>query len=531
MTTATEEVANPAYVGGERRVSWAWPPFVLLAAVFSVVCLRGVAAPWHWGHNGYMGAAFSQAARNSLRFGIVGQAPYHFGAEPPSPEAIYTHHPLGLHAHVIAAFLIFGEHEWAARLTPVIHSVATLILLVFAVRRYWDVETAWLTGLLYLLTPLNVIFANMVAHQQGGMFWSLAAVVTYLRWLETGTRRYAAFCAAAITLAAQFDWPGYYVAFAIAVHCGVLGLRGAAPRSWIRFLFAFSAVTLVNMLGFFVWIYATRGDLSDMANSFMLRRASPPLGAYLALLYRRLALLYGPALLLAAVVGAITAWRACRSDGLQSRALLPLGFGFAGLVNVVAFPHAAELHSYWTYYWSPTVALLAAIGLVAAARWFSQGQRSASWSVALIAGFAALQGARAWHTSAEQFEHGHAADCQNCYFQRYEREWFVALGKLNEGKSVEYAIHSSVREPRIELLYYLDSPYVFLSDLKSSPGRVLLVDEYRLSEADQEVMRRYRSAYPHSVWMDRFYAVDFRAMASGRARFAAVDRDVKPWRW
>jgi 4-amino-4-deoxy-L-arabinose transferase-like glycosyltransferase len=527
---ATEELANPVHAGGERRVRWSGPAFLLLVAVFSVVCLRGVAAPWHWGHNGYNGAAFSQAARNSIRFGIVEQAQYHFGAEPPSPEAIYTHHPLGIHAHLIAGFLIFGEHEWAARLTPLIYSVAILILLVVAVHRYWDDETAWLTGLLYSLTPLNVIFANMVAHQQGGMFWSLAAVVAYLRWLDTGTTRHVALCTLAITLAAQFDWPGYYIAFAIAVHCMMTGLRGAAPRSWIRFLFAFSVVTLANLLGFFFWIYATRGGLNDMLDSFMLRRASPPLDSYLALLYQRLTLLYGPALLLAAMVGAITGWRGCRSDGLQSRALLPLAFGFAGLVNVAVFPHAAELHAYWTYYWSPTVALLAASGLVVAARWLSQGQRTAAWSVALIAGFTSLQAAHAWRTSVEQFEHGHAADCQNCYFQRYERGWFAALGTLNERESVEYAIHASIREPRIELLYYLDSPHVFVTDLKPRHGHVLLVDASSLGDADLGVLRQYESTHPHSVWMDRFYAIDFRALASDQARFAAVDEDPKPWR-
>jgi hypothetical protein len=405
-----------------------------------------------------------------------------------------------------------------------------LILLVLAVRRYWDDRTAWLTGLLYSLTPLNVIFANMVSHQQGGIFWSLAAVISYLRWLDTSRTRYVALCAVSITLGTQFDWPGYYVAFAIAVHCMVVGVRGAAPAGWIRFLFVFSSVTLANMLAFFGWIYATRGGLTDMADSFMLRQTSPPLDAYLALLYHRLTLLYGPALLLATMFGAVAAWRACRSDGLQSRALLPLAFGFAGLVNVVAFPDAAKLHAYWTYYWSPMVALLAASGLVAAARWLSQGQRTAAWSVALIAGLTSLQAAHAWRTSVEQFEHGHAADCQNCDFQRYERGWFAALGTLNERESVEYAIHASIREPRIELLYYLDSPHVFVTDLKPRRGRVLLVDASSLGDADLRVLRQYESTHLHSVWMDRFYAIDFRALASDEARFAAVDEDPKPWR-
>ena len=74
--------------------------------MFFAVCLHGVANVWAWGHNGFNGAAFAQAARNSIRFGVLGQAQYYTGLEPPSPEMMYTHHPMMLHFHLLALYQI-----------------------------------------------------------------------------------------------------------------------------------------------------------------------------------------------------------------------------------------------------------------------------------------------------------------------------------------------------------------------------------------------------------------------------------------
>lgn len=70
-----------------------WTERATLAAVlafFLAVCLHGIADYWAWGHNGFMGAWFDQAARNTLRFGTLGQAVYHTGIAPPPAHGIPT---------------------------------------------------------------------------------------------------------------------------------------------------------------------------------------------------------------------------------------------------------------------------------------------------------------------------------------------------------------------------------------------------------------------------------------------------------
>ena len=522
------------------RPAWWWLLFALVAVFYCGVCARGIAAPWHWGHNGYNGAAFSQAAKNSARFGIIGQAQYHFEREPPPAHALYTHHPLALHAHLLGSFALFGAHEWAARLVPFAYSVATWFLLVIAVRRYWGDRTAWLAGVAYALTPLNLIFANMVNHEQGGIFACLCLLYAYLRWFETGRRSYALLCAVAVTLAVQFDWPGYYVAFAVAAHCIVAGVRGKAPSGWRWFVSVFSAITLANLFAFLGWVYVTRSGLQDMAEAFRLRNKAEPVGSYLPLIGRRLLVLHGPILLSAAAIGTLGGLLAWRRRPLPARTLLPLAFCFAGLVQVIVFPQAARLHSYWIYYWSPAVAIAAAVGLEvlidrgAALMSKSPTTAIAQTSVAAVVAllFIVTQGSFAWRTWQEQLDHGHAADSDHSYFQRFERSWFTALRDQYDPARARYALHRSIREPRIELLYYLDAPHRFVSGTDgATTDEILLVDLHRLRRRDQDILESLTGAHSTVVWMDRFYAIDRRTTEPSMTRFEAVDDDPGLLTW
>jgi 4-amino-4-deoxy-L-arabinose transferase-like glycosyltransferase len=510
---------------------WCWLLFALVALFYCLLGVRGISGPWHWGHNGYMGATFSQAAKNSARFGIIGQAPYHYDREPPPASKIYTHHPLGLHAHLVASFALFGTHEGAARLIPYAYSVAAWLMLMLTVRRFWGDRTACLAGLAYALTPLNLIFANMVSHQQGGIFACLCLLYAYLRWQQSGRLRYVFLCGAGVTLATQFDWPGYYVAFAVAAHCLTTGFRGSAPPAWRWFLAVFSGLTLANLFAFFAWIYITQSGIDEMVEVFRFRNRMPPPGSYLALLWQRVRVLHGPVLLPAAAIGAIGGLLASKARPMPSRALIPLAFFFAGLVQVLVFPQAAELHSYWIYYWSPALAICAALGLeLLSVRFAILFERSSAisipqrWSAPILALlFTLTQGSFAWRTWLEQLDHGHAADCDDCYFQRFERLWFPSLAGQFDRRAVRYALHSSIRDPRPELHYYLDAPYRRVERVHhATENEVVLVDRENLDPRDRSVLNHLARKHATVVWMDRFYAIDLRNRAPDLVRYEAV---------
>ena len=520
-----------------------WVAVALVSACFFLVCMRGIAAPWEWGHDGYTGASFSQAARNSLRHGVVGQAWKHFERGPPKPKDLYTHHPMALHAHLVASFAVFGDHEWAARLVSATYSFATWWLLFLAVRRYWDDRTALLAGVVYALTPINMVFANFVNHEPGGVFYCLALVLTYMRWLERPNWRWAALCCAMVTMAVQFDWPGYYVAFAVAVHCGIIGLKGQAPRRWFGFLTAFSVVTLVNFFGFFGWIYHQRGSLDDMLTSFALRSTEVGWPAYLGRLGSRIESHYGIALALLVVGSLVGGTRAAIGGRLQRRSLIPVVFLFAGLVHVLVFRHAGHLHSFWTFYWSPAIAIGAASLLSTFADSLARvGERRdvrlPSWvpGATLLAAFIVLQAPSAYHSWRVLVQHGHGADCGECYFQREDVIWVRALSQHFDRERVTYFIDSSVHQPRIELRYYLDAPQRRVKSLQVSPPAsdaldILLVDRFGVAASDQLKLTTLALSHPTWIWKQRFYAIDLGQKKQAVRNFRAVLETMPLWRW
>ena len=106
----------------------------------------------------------------------------------PIKKSTYTHHPQLLHFHLIGVYELFGFREWAGRLIPALYSFFSLILLFSMVRKFWGRMPALIAVVIYVLTPVNLIFPNMINHEQGGIFWCLAMVFMYIRWLQTGRR-------------------------------------------------------------------------------------------------------------------------------------------------------------------------------------------------------------------------------------------------------------------------------------------------------------------------------------------------------
>lgn len=523
-----------------RTETYYWAAVALVFAFFVLVTVRGIAAPFSWGHDGFTGASFSNAARNSLRHGTVGQAWMHFDREAPKASDLYTHHPMALHAHLVAAFAVFGEHEWAARLVSAAYSIATWCLLFFVVRRYWGGWPALFTGTVYALVPLHMVFANLVNHEPGGIFYCLLLVAGYVRWLERPSWKMAGLVFVALTLAGQFDWPGYYVAFFVAAHLFVSGLRGNGPQGWLVFFCAFCALTLINFFGFFGWIYIQQGSFDDMIGAFRSRSTGFAWSTYLARQSNRIGYLYGvlPVALACAAL-AVTLVRAAKGR-VQVATLIPLAFVFAGLLQAVVFRSAGYMHSFWTFYFGPAVAVGAGLGLERVSAWFNRlvvRSELEGFSVALVLVlFSAIQAPFAIRSWEHGVATGHYAEVRGkTDFQVDETLWFRTLREHFDPTKVEYLLHRSIRDPRIELFYYLDAPHRRVRSLRvkkrsDGPPQVLLFDKAHV--ADVSGIDKATQGRPTYIWDSRFYAVELADKRAEVHRFVSVDEPMSlTMRW
>jgi len=534
-----------------------WIAVAAVAAVFFAACFHGIANYWQWGHNGYNGAAFSQAAKNSIRFRVVGQAQYHTGLKPPHPSEMYTHHPMMLHAHLVAVYALAGFHEWAGRLVPALYSFFTLLLLYFMVRRLEDPLTALAAAALYLLTPINLIFANMINHEQGGIFWCLFFLYMYLLWYQSYKRRYLLLSLIGVTMAVQFDWPGYYISFFIAVHALVSGL--VRHRGWLRWrpeytwLVVFSTIVILNFLLFFIWIIFFQGTSDQMWEAFHYRTEEIP-GYYKALYYRTRDLQGWIAM------GLLVGWIVLLVKRLVGGKVtiihtVPLFFLLAQVIHTVVFKQAGIIHSYWTYYASPAIAVGGAALLVALGRWIGTALRKVILAagvrfrrprtfgvlhvllaLVLIGPIFLLQGRYALKQFRWGFATGAAAYNPDYDDQFGEIMWARELAGLYDRRSTHYLLDRSLQW-RIEFTYYIDAPLTPTVTMGFTPKRdtaaghtVLLVDlEHVYSRAG---LARLVGKYKTTLWDRRFVAIE-NVRSTGPIQAYVSEAQPAPlwWRW
>ncbi|MBN1947548.1 MAG: glycosyltransferase family 39 protein [Bradymonadales bacterium] len=540
-----------------------WSAVALIALLYFAACFQGVANIWQWGHNGYNGAAFSQAARNSLRFGMLGQAQYYVGLDPPPPELFYTHHPMMLHLHLIALFKLFGVSELVGRLVPATYSCASLVVLFLIVRRYFGKAMALASIIAYALIPLNLIFANMINHEQGSIFWCLFFLYMYLRWLETKSWVRFVLVMLGVSMAIQFDWPGYYLALFVVIHAVFTGFRHHRGvlhwRPEYTFVLVFSVVVLGNFYLFYSFIIDLRGGFHEMKAAFDLRSSAP--GGYFDLLWERTLDLQG-----ILFVGVLALWiisffiRLARST-LHLGDLVPLFLLLAQAVHSLVFKQAGHIHAYWTYHLNPGLAIMAAYVVLGLSRLVPAvlrellgllfrlfGRRLRSLLLAgmrpILMAFSALivliplgyQTAFAYQQFQWGFRTGTASYAEPYDDQYYQIRWVQEVRRQFDRTDTLFILHPSLQF-RIEWLFYLDAPNQISARARVTPRdnrgdrrTVFLFDLDRAQNPRQ--LARLVQDYRTAVYDRRFVVVDG---SSPDGSFAAFVHEDQPaswlWRW
>ncbi|MFW6085966.1 MAG: ArnT family glycosyltransferase [Myxococcota bacterium] len=356
--------------------------FAVLIAAQVFLGFLGVADHWTRGHNGWNGAAYHLSARNSLRWEVLFPLQYDAGVTPPSATDLYTHHPLGMHLHNTASVWLFGDHPAAVRGVAAVHGVLALAMLFVFVRRWWDDLHAIVAGAVYVILPINAIYIHMANHSNGFIFWGLLALHCYLRFDEVsrsgreGRWRWYAAMIAAFFMAAQWDWPAYYLAFGVAVHWLVAGL--AQLRRQGRPLWKWDA-RLGALAGWCVWVLALFGghfvlvqlfteNVGELAGTFEERQnvGWPRFREHLAIVPELM--FTWPVLGMAGVWLGAYVVRLGRGRA-RARDLAPLVFALGGACHYWVFKWSATVHSYWAWTMLPFFAIACASVTVTTGRW------------------------------------------------------------------------------------------------------------------------------------------------------------------
>ena len=530
-----------------------------LAAAFLAIGLHGIDRLWLWGHDGFMGSWFSQAARNTLRFGVPGQMVFYSGTVPPAGEVIYTGHPPGIHLQLVAAFALLGDAEWAARLVPLACNLATLLLLFVAVRRRFGDATGLAAAAIWTLLPIQAVYAHLVSHEAPGIFWCLLFVHLYLRWHETRATSRLIASLGALAVALWTDWPAYYFALFVALHALETGLRrGGRPwRPRIEYAYAGLLAVLVAaaFLSFVAFVTEVAGSFAEMRQVFAYRSVTPP--GYLPLLLRWIPELYGPAPLALFLLWLIAfVVRAVRRR-LALGDFLPLFFLLAQAVHSWLFAAAGFLHRYWLLYGGVAVAAGGGRALVDVARLLRRLVLGPPWRgpvpprspirrlaavlgppVLLLGGFLGWQVPSTLRFVAWAVRTGYAsiATPRDPYGDQYESiRWVQDVMREFPRGSARFLVSAGVEwDKRVEWHYYLDAPYWIVPDEPpvlsgDGPDRVVALFDLAAFPAPQR-LRTLAASHRTLIHGRRWVAID---LTDPRPAFEArvLRERPAPWWW
>jgi hypothetical protein len=326
--------------------------------------------PWVGSHNAWGGAFYSNVARNFVRYGFQTKlAPVvSTGVVDPSQFEVYYHHPVLSMLVTSVAFRVFGEHEWSARLAPLLFSLLTLALVFRMARRWFGNATALVALAIMAVLPVDAYYAtHLDPYGSMAIFFTVLAVDAYERWHADGRSRHLVIGIAAVALGCMTSWFTYLVVPGIVVHWFLTRRSGARRADWVR-IAAFPATTIAVFALFLLHrraaLTGTGPEVYDqLGDRLLMRTVELPfsrleiLDTYFWHIRDFYTLAFVGLMVAWVALFAFAAWRRRLSTGDACVAIL-LSFG---ALYALAFPGHLPSHDYFVRAYVPGVALGAAV--------------------------------------------------------------------------------------------------------------------------------------------------------------------------
>lgn len=352
-----------------------------LLVIYAAILCRGIANPWTGLHD-WNGAFYSQLARNLLRYPFD----MHHGmpvvavgdALPGDGEwSFYPTHPPGLVWCIAASFRIFGDCEWAARLVPILASLATLALICRAARERFGDAMALAAGGIYVLQPMAGYFGRMPDQEAPCLFLMLAAVLAADRHLYQTNRplprlRPGFIWSICILAAIWMDWVAVILAALVSLRAVIARVRGQIATGHCLRIVAAPVIATILLVVYLLRV-GFAGRAADLLAVFTARAgvtvgtAGPDLHA-LTPWINTVDNLTLPVMALAIVGLVISSRRSLKAPSAPPNTSPKIDglslLGITGLIWVAVFWRQYLVHQYWLYYLGPSIANLAAAGIL-----------------------------------------------------------------------------------------------------------------------------------------------------------------------
>jgi len=480
---------------------------------------RDIQAPFNSWHE-LNDAVITEFARNHIEYGLgytKGYGTWGDTIAPPVSPDRYLNHPPLLALVTALPLLVFGDHEWSARIVPIAATLGSAFLLMAIVSRLGGPILGALTGLFFVTLPLTAYFGRMVCHEAPVQLFSLLMIHGYLEWTglypgEPRRRRGALLYGIGAVLGIGTGWAALVAAGLLWAWHGQRVVRGTGePRLLVPLFFvpalAFAAVVLhilagcgwsLDALEALLWTRSLAGEGGQQPWSSWFDQQ----GIYVTRNFTwpgDLAALVSAPLVVREIFRRAPASVETRFPVTGVLARVAVVCALQGALWVVVLKNESWFHDYWQFFLGPPIAL----GMAGLAVYLYQrlARRSAP-----LAGFALailLVAPMPFAATALDFYAAH---------QLVDPEYIAALVELRARvprrapvwtshrvqKSAQTFGHYTYRWPHPIVAYYADRPLLYSHDLAevlaNAPGCVA----YVLKRSDQPWAREMEDGLAQS---------------------------------
>jgi len=368
------------------RSRWYAAARAAVVVVAALLLSRGITSPFVGWHE-LNSALYTQYARNHIQYGLGytrGYCTWGATATPPAVPDRYLNHPPLIALWTAVPLVVFGDHEWSARLVPIAATLGSVVLLMRIVGGLGGRLLGVLGGLFFATLPLTAYFGRMIDHVAPVQFFSLLMVHGYLQWTGLypgGSRpRLGAFWyGTGAVLGIGTGWAAVLPAFLLCAWHALRVARGAGQARLLPWLAGAPAAALAAVV---LHILAGSGWDLTMLPALLAGRSLGGVGGAQTwwdwasvqwIHFTRNFTLPG-AVAAIACAGALLA-RLVRPPRGEMARLFPLRgdlaaavglTGLHGVLYVAAFKNGAWFHDYWQFFLGPFVAVsLASLTVVA----------------------------------------------------------------------------------------------------------------------------------------------------------------------
>lgn len=345
--------------------------YLLLILIFAACLLTIYIDRPFIGHHEYNGVVYSTIARNFNRYGIINTSFAQIeNQDKASPKEFYfmTHHPPILTVLLSISFGIFGEGEKAARLVPVIFSLATLILIYALTRQYFDKKTAILAAALACVTPMFIFYGKLPVQEVLGLPLILLSIFLYFRYIKRPSRNRYLLLLGSIVIGNFTSWPAYYLGAAFALHYLFFG----KPKNKYLIAISFPFLCITTFAVYIFNLYIITGNtFGGNLNGALLQRLNvqqlgqpASLRDLTILQIRWLNAYYGKILIGISTITALSLAFKTKRFYKQEKYQLLIILLFMGVAHIVIFRGVAQYHDYFLIYLLPFIVITASTGII-----------------------------------------------------------------------------------------------------------------------------------------------------------------------